>query len=332
MNFPITVIIPCHNAGPWLASTLASVAAQTHKPDAVILVADRCSDDSVKIAKDFPLVIDIIETDFGNAGPARNSGIHAATTQWVALLDADDHWLPGHLLNASRVLLDTEHVAYCAGHHFMDNDDNVLPLPPNYWQGWPEVHTHLNSDDYVQLMDQRMHFGHSTVIYNRKRLLEVGCFDPAQLRRHDLDLWLRMIHQHTWAYHPGPAAAYRNQTPGSISSKTVEVAYYALRALARNQQAMNHRTYDSIVAGYAQRAMSVAFNDADTTWAKKLRELAMPHLTGKYKFCYTMMGIRPPVFKMLIGLKRATLGRLLTLLKHRRERKAAQRWHSQESE
>ena len=308
------------------------MARQTHKPEAVILVADRCSDDSIQIARDFPLEIQIIETDFGNAGPARNAGIHAATTPWIALLDADDHWLPDHLHDAADVLAGTEHVAYCSGHHFMDNDDKMLPLPPDYWQGWQEVHTHLNSDDYVQLMDQKMHFGHSTVIYQRKRLLEVGCFDPSQIRRHDLDLWLRMIHQHTWAYHPGPSAAYRNQTPGSISRNTVEVAYYALRALAGNQQAMNHRTYDRIVQGYAQRAMSVAFHDADPIWAEKLRELAMPHLTGKYKMGYKIMGICPPVFKLLISLKRRTLGRLLTALRHARQRKTVEHQHTRESE
>ncbi len=299
-----SVIIPCHNAQQWIASTLASVTAQTHQPAEVIVVADRCTDDSLSVVRQSGLPIQIIETDLGNAGQARNAGVEMATSDWIALLDADDHWYPNHLADAATLLENSDHVAYCAGHDFMDNDGHTFAMPNCYWPGWEEVHADLTDADYVQLMHQSMHFGHSTVIYSRRRFCEVGGFEISQVRRHDIDLWLRMIHRHRWVYSPGPAAAYRNQTPGSISRNQIQVAYYDLQALTRNQQAYDMPLFDQRVNAYAKRAMSVAFHEAEEPWASRLRQLAQGHLSWNYRLVYAVANLCPPLFKAMIHLKR----------------------------
>lgn len=331
MNFPVTVIIPCHNAQQWLASTLATVADQTLAPAQVILIADRCTDDSVQVARDFPMDIQIIETDFGNAGPARDAGIIQAQAPWIALLDADDHWLAHHLENAAALLDDSDHVAYCAGHQFMDNQDKPFPLPACFWQGWAEPKTQLTDDQYVQLMLKDMHFGHSTVLYRKDRYIQVGGFNAQQLRRHDIDLWLRMIHNQHWAYHPGPAANYRNQTPGSISRNMVEVTYYQLRALLINEKEYTHTPLHQLIESYARRAASVAFFDADHQWRDKLYELALPKLSVGYQRSYGLMRLCPWFFKTIIWAKRQTVGRVGRSIKQHRDLKHAQRMTGQEA-
>jgi hypothetical protein len=169
-------------------------------------------------------------------------------------------------------------------------------------------------------MTKSLHFGHSTVIYHRDRLMEVGAFDIAQKRRHDIDLWLRMIHDHTWTYAAGPAAAYRYETPGSISRNTVEVAYYALRALHKNLPLFSdNRQYAALVEQHAKRGMSVAFNDADSDIETKLRKLAWPLLTGGYKAFYAGARACPPVFKALVRIKRNTYNVLRRRARHARE-------------
>ena len=47
----VSVIIPCHNAAPWLAATLASVQAQTWPAIETIVVDDGSTDDSLAIAR-----------------------------------------------------------------------------------------------------------------------------------------------------------------------------------------------------------------------------------------------------------------------------------------
>ncbi|MAX27390.1 MAG: hypothetical protein CMJ19_23075 [Phycisphaeraceae bacterium] len=308
MNFPVCVIIPCHNAQQWLPGTLASVAAQTHRPDQVILIADRCSDDSVKIAREFDLPIDVHESDFGNAASARNLGIEHANCPWIALLDADDQWYPHHLANAAQLLANTDHVAYCAKYDLMDNADHRRTLTDFEALHFAQSQTQLSHIDYTDLMLKHIPFGHLTVIYRRDHIREVGGFNPSFIRRHDIDLWLRAIYNHTWAFQSQVAASYRDQTPGAISRNRVEVAYYEMLAMVTNQKQYQCPQLDQLIQGYARQAMSAALLQADKPWAAKLRELAWPHLDRKYKRIYATLGLCPPLLRSLVHLKRKLSG------------------------
>ena len=48
----VTVLIPAHNEEVSLPSTIASLRAQSHSPDRIIVVADNCTDSTVDIARD----------------------------------------------------------------------------------------------------------------------------------------------------------------------------------------------------------------------------------------------------------------------------------------
>lgn len=96
----IAVIVPAHNAEATIGTTLASVAAQTVPPSVVVVVddgsTDRTSDEAGSWAHVLPLQVVRTETPCGPAR-ARDLGIRQTTTTGLALLDADDVWLPDHL-------------------------------------------------------------------------------------------------------------------------------------------------------------------------------------------------------------------------------------------
>lgn len=329
-EFPATVIIPCHNAQPWLASTLATVSAQTHQPVEVILIADRCSDDSVKVAREFPMEITIYETDYGNAATARNHGIERATGEWIALLDADDHWYPEHLATAASLLAGSDHVAFCARYDLMDNDNNKRPLSDYYMPQLQMPMTQMDHNSYIQLMVDHMPFGHLTVLFKRGRVLEIGGYDPTFVRRHDIHLWLRVIYNHTWAYHPDLAGSYRDQTPGAISRNRVEVSYYEMLAMVSNQQQYQHPLLGQLIGDYARLAMSTALHQADRQWAKRLRDLAWPHLSTRYRYVYGMLGLCPGLLRLLVWCKRQTIGRVQNHRRTQRQKHASQEWAKQQ--
>jgi glycosyltransferase involved in cell wall biosynthesis len=93
----ISVVIPAYNAGEHLRETLASALGQ-QGPFTLdtIVVDDGSSDDTRAQVESMPGVRLIRQA---NAGPsaARNRGIAAARGELVALLDADDLWMPGKL-------------------------------------------------------------------------------------------------------------------------------------------------------------------------------------------------------------------------------------------
>jgi glycosyltransferase involved in cell wall biosynthesis len=97
MNKPFfSVIVPAHNSEGYLVKCLGSVAKQTFRDYELIVVCDRCQDDTEGKAR---LLADkVIITDFGMDGLARNAGIDEAEGEWILFLDDDDWWIHEYVL------------------------------------------------------------------------------------------------------------------------------------------------------------------------------------------------------------------------------------------
>ena len=101
---PISVVIPAYNASATIGRALASVASQTYESSLEIIVVDDASEDDLRAAvgrADIRLV-----TLPTNVGPALalKAGMEAASHDLVAILDADDEWLPGKLAAQAEAL------------------------------------------------------------------------------------------------------------------------------------------------------------------------------------------------------------------------------------
>ena len=68
----ISVVIPAHNAARFIRQAIESVHAQTLPVAELIVVADDCSDDTVRIAEG--LGATVIELAAHNISAARNAG------------------------------------------------------------------------------------------------------------------------------------------------------------------------------------------------------------------------------------------------------------------
>src|ERR1051326_4382392 len=95
----ISVITPLYNSAGSIEATLASLCAQTYDDWEAILVNDGSTDDTAEKVKLFlgDSRFSYIEQVNGGIAAARNTGIKAASGEWVCLLDHDDRWLPTKL-------------------------------------------------------------------------------------------------------------------------------------------------------------------------------------------------------------------------------------------
>lgn len=91
----VSVVIPVHNGEAYLREALSSVFGQTRPPREVIVVDDGSSDRSREVAAAF----DVRYMHKANGGPAsaRNLGIRASTSPFLAFIDQDDVWHPSKL-------------------------------------------------------------------------------------------------------------------------------------------------------------------------------------------------------------------------------------------
>jgi CDP-glycerol glycerophosphotransferase len=89
----ISAVVPIHNVEPYLADCLESILAQTAKDFEAILVDDGSTDGSAAIAEAFTRRdprLRLIQRPNGGLGAARNTGIEAATGEFLAFVDSDD--------------------------------------------------------------------------------------------------------------------------------------------------------------------------------------------------------------------------------------------------
>jgi hypothetical protein len=104
-----TIVIPAYNPGRFLDEALESVASQTLLPDWVVVVDDGSSDgtheNALGLLERHRLPGTVIRQENQGISAARNAGLAARRTDWVALLDSDDLWLPDHLACLEHAIL-----------------------------------------------------------------------------------------------------------------------------------------------------------------------------------------------------------------------------------
>jgi len=182
-NCDISVVIPTYNRAEWLRQALASVTAQTLPPGEIIVVDDGSDDGTQQmIANEFPGCRYLRQENQG-VSSARNLGIEAADGQWIALLDADDQWLPEKL--ATQLALLEQHPGHRICHTeeiWIRNGRRVNPMKKHAKCGG---HIFRNCLPLCVISP-------SSVIIHRTLFEEVGLFDPDLPACEDYDLWLRI--------------------------------------------------------------------------------------------------------------------------------------------
>lgn len=94
MKETISVIIPVYNVKKYLPEALESVLKQDYQKLQVILIDDGSTDESAEICDEYAKIdnrIIVIHQKNGGAASAKNTGLRAATGEYLAFLDSDDY-------------------------------------------------------------------------------------------------------------------------------------------------------------------------------------------------------------------------------------------------
>ncbi len=185
-EFPqISVIIPAYNAGPYIAEAINSVINQTFTDWELIVMDDGSTDDTTEQVG--PLLSDrrISFHRKANGGPssARNLGIDLARANLVALLDADDYWLPTKLEKQVAIMAKYPDIGVCGSGrtHISPNGDVLSHIIAAEFHGMPFPRLL-----FAPLADMTMG------VIRRSVFDKVGLFDESLLFSEDYEFWLRV--------------------------------------------------------------------------------------------------------------------------------------------
>jgi len=216
----VSIMMPAYNAGKYIGRAIESVLAQTYENWELIIIDDCSTDNTYEIAasyKDPRIRILRHEQNMG-VGSSRNDALSASRGQWVAVLDADDEWLPQRL---ERLIKETDEredlflsdlVTKC-----FDRDGSLIP--------WKVI-------DASGLVGE----GHAAIV-GIEDFLKAGCillkplFPMSAVRNFqlffedfrlgaDLDFWVQLFHAGLKLKLTGETYYFYRLNPGSLSSKT----------------------------------------------------------------------------------------------------------------
>lgn len=129
MNHSVSVVMTAFDAERYIEEALRSVLDQTVPPDEIVVVDDGSTDDTAAIAASFAPRVTVLRREHAGIGVSRNAGLAAAHGSLVALIDADDVWLPAKLERQHAAFADdpSREAVFCLFDEFVDVND---PAPP----------------------------------------------------------------------------------------------------------------------------------------------------------------------------------------------------------
>jgi glycosyltransferase involved in cell wall biosynthesis len=171
MNIPpnnpsISVVIPAFNAEHCISDAIQSVLDQTYEVSEIIVADDGSSDNTSEVAARFAKTR-VIKRSNGGPGAARNTGISAASGEWIAFLDSDDIWLP----RKTEIQLG-----------YITPDVGVIHA------------NRFDPIDFGKLWHRQAHVTPSGALVRKQALMDVGGFEESKtiMGVEDLNVWLRI--------------------------------------------------------------------------------------------------------------------------------------------
>lgn len=191
----VSVVIPAYNCGLYIALAVQSALDQDYPHKEIIVVDDGSTDNTLDILAEFGERIVVICQPNSGVAAARNRGMNAARGALIALLDADDLWLPGKL--RTQVIYLNAHLelgaVYCAWREWRPDADGQFRVPQLGRDETERDGNDVRDSGWLYnklLLDCVIH---TTTLLMRREIMErVGAFDHTLRRGQDYDYWFRM--------------------------------------------------------------------------------------------------------------------------------------------
>ncbi len=183
----LSVLMPVYNAERFLQEAIESVLGQTFKDFELIIINDGSTDNSQAIIDKYQAQDNRIRAyQQENKGliATLNKGLKLAKADYVARIDADDACYPERLQVQYDYMLDNDDLILCGSFYDVIDDGSRFI---------EQVRPPTSDEACRKSLMQGNIFIHSSVIYKKEVVLQIGGYRSAFKYAEDYDLWLRLI-------------------------------------------------------------------------------------------------------------------------------------------
>jgi len=202
-----SIAIPAYQAAATIGEALESALSQTLPAVEVVVCDDGSTDDLDAALAPYRDRIVLLRQENGGEGAAKATATEAARGDFVALLDADDAYLPERLEAFAELAVARPDLDVLTTDAYLESEGRVVRRC--YAEGW----RFETGNQRREILRRNFVFGSAAV--RRERLLAVGGFDRTLRFVADWDLWIRLIltgsgvglvDEPLYRYRVGPAA------------------------------------------------------------------------------------------------------------------------------
>lgn len=217
----VSAIVTTYKREPYMVlRAIKSILAQTYKSIEIIVVDDSPDDyflrnevkeTVVKIAKENPdIQIKYIPHEHNmGACIARNTGLEAATGEYIAYLDDDDEWLPDKIEKQIQVMRNPDiSLVYCGSLCKNDSEGTCEIVNKRYIRG--NAFSTLLYGNFIEST--------SYPLIRKSSLKAIGGFDPLMQSAQDYDVWLRLAENSKIDYVKEPLVIYHEHSGERITT------------------------------------------------------------------------------------------------------------------
>ena len=223
-SFSISVVIPTFNRLIYLERAIKSVLNQTISVNEIIIVDDGSDDGTSEfIHSNYPNLKYIFQSNSG-VSAARNTGIKAASSNWIAFLDSDDAWVTNKIQKQITELELNPEMNFCHSNEIWIRNGREIK----------QKNTHKKFGGYIfdKCLD-KCRISPSTVICRKSLLIKLNGFDEDLAICEDYDLWLRITSDNPVIYIEKPLIIKYGGHQDQLSRNSEGIESYHIKSLEK---------------------------------------------------------------------------------------------------
>lgn len=187
----MSVVIAAYNAENYIEEAINSCLAQSHQDIEIIIVNDGSTDNTASIINNYAQKHDqikVLHQENKGVGAARNQGNSMTTSEFIAVLDADDVMLKNRLVEQFDFLKSNNNIdaVSCWANYINERSKKIGDcITPT------DLHVLTDYERYIKEDRPFMGIIHSGMMYRKSSVLRVGGYRDMRPGQ-DTDLWNRM--------------------------------------------------------------------------------------------------------------------------------------------